>query len=200
MAAWRPRCAPERAWQPRRPRRAPRSAPADRSTIWPYREGEPEQLYYQRYAHPNGLAAERTLGELEGGEALLFPSGTGAATPARGPIFRGAIHDCVTHIATVRDFWSGVLHGTDRYKGNAFAPHMKLRFEPEAHAFRYIQPDRDGEPVAIRVVREDQIRAAGERLGWVDREAAKTMLIVLPLVAFIMIRRSGRCALTARDA
>ena len=49
-----------------------------------------------------------------------------------GPIFRGAIHDWETHIATVRDFWSGVLHGTDRYKGNAFAPHMKLRFEPEA--------------------------------------------------------------------
>lgn len=42
--------------------------------------------------------------------------------------------------------------------------------------------------------------AVGERLGWVDREAAKTMLIVLPLVAFIMLRRSGRCALTARDA
>jgi cystathionine gamma-synthase len=53
--------------------------PLDRSTIWPYREGEPGQLYYQRYAHPNGLAAERALGELEGGEALLFPSGTGAA-------------------------------------------------------------------------------------------------------------------------
>jgi cystathionine gamma-synthase len=54
--------------------------PLDRSTIWPYREGEPGDLYYQRYAHPNGLAAERALAELEGGEALLFPSGTGAAT------------------------------------------------------------------------------------------------------------------------
>ena len=54
--------------------------PLDRSTIWPYREGQPGELYYQRYAHPNGLAAERALGELEGGEALLFPSGTGAAT------------------------------------------------------------------------------------------------------------------------
>ncbi|HKG43544.1 MAG TPA: PLP-dependent transferase [Gaiellaceae bacterium] len=53
--------------------------PLDRATIWPYREGEPQELYYQRYAHPNGLAAERALGELEGGETLLFPSGTGAA-------------------------------------------------------------------------------------------------------------------------
>ena len=54
--------------------------PLDRSTIWPYREGEPGELYYQRYAHPNGLAAESALGELEGGEALLFPSGAGATT------------------------------------------------------------------------------------------------------------------------
>jgi cystathionine gamma-synthase len=54
--------------------------PLDRSTIWPYRDGEPGELYYQRYAHPNGLAAERALAELEGGETLLFPSGAGATT------------------------------------------------------------------------------------------------------------------------
>ena len=54
--------------------------PLDRATIWPYRAGEPGELYYQRYAHPNGLAAERALGELDGGEALLFPSGAGATT------------------------------------------------------------------------------------------------------------------------
>src|SRR5881392_3845081 len=54
--------------------------PLDRSTIWPYREGEPGAFYYQRYAHPTGVAAEQALGELEGGEALLFPSGSGAIT------------------------------------------------------------------------------------------------------------------------
>jgi cystathionine gamma-synthase len=54
--------------------------PLDRATIWPYREGEAGELYYQRYAHPNGLAAEAALAHLEGGEALLFPSGSGATT------------------------------------------------------------------------------------------------------------------------
>jgi cystathionine gamma-synthase len=54
--------------------------PLDRSTIWPYEGGEPGSFYYQRYAHPTGVAAERELGELEGGEALLFPSGSGAIT------------------------------------------------------------------------------------------------------------------------
>jgi cystathionine gamma-synthase len=54
--------------------------PLDRSTIWPYEGGDPGPVYYQRYGHPTGLAAERALGELDGGEALLFPSGSGAIT------------------------------------------------------------------------------------------------------------------------
>ncbi len=54
--------------------------PLDRSTIWPYEDGEPGDVYYQRYAHPTGLAAEEALGELDGGHALLFPSGAGATT------------------------------------------------------------------------------------------------------------------------
>ena len=52
----------------------------DRSTIWPYEDGEPGEFYYQRHAHPAGVEAERRLGELEGGHALLFPSGSGATT------------------------------------------------------------------------------------------------------------------------
>jgi cystathionine gamma-synthase len=52
----------------------------DRSTIWPYEDGEPGEFYYQRYAHPAGVAAERALGELEGGHALLYPSGSAATT------------------------------------------------------------------------------------------------------------------------
>jgi cystathionine gamma-synthase len=54
--------------------------PLDRSTIWPYEDGETGDFYYQRYGHPTGAAAERALGELDGGEAVLFSSGTGAST------------------------------------------------------------------------------------------------------------------------
>jgi cystathionine gamma-synthase len=54
--------------------------PLDRSTIWPYVDGEPGEFYYSRYGNPTEAAAEAALGELEGGEALLFASGTGAAT------------------------------------------------------------------------------------------------------------------------
>ena len=53
----------------------------DRSTIWPYDErGEPGEHYYSRNAHPTGTEAERRLGELEGGDALLYASGMGAET------------------------------------------------------------------------------------------------------------------------
>jgi cystathionine gamma-synthase len=52
----------------------------DRSTIWPYRDGDPGEFYYQRYGHPTGAEAEHRLGELDGGHALLFSSGAGATT------------------------------------------------------------------------------------------------------------------------
>ena len=55
-------------------------APLDRSTIWPYEQGEPGRFYYRRYAHPTGTEAEEALGRLDGGRALLFPSGSAAIT------------------------------------------------------------------------------------------------------------------------
>jgi cystathionine gamma-synthase len=53
----------------------------DRSTIWPYADGEPGEFLYSRYAHPTGVEAERTLAALEGApdrQALLFSSGSAA--------------------------------------------------------------------------------------------------------------------------
>jgi len=53
----------------------------DRSTIWPYDErGEPRAFYYQRMGNPTSAEAEARLGELDGGTALLFPSGAAATT------------------------------------------------------------------------------------------------------------------------
>ncbi len=50
----------------------------ERATIRPYVDATPGPAYYQRVAHPVGLEAERVLGELEGGPALLFSSGSAA--------------------------------------------------------------------------------------------------------------------------
>src|ERR1051325_6755354 len=55
--------------------------PLDRATVWPYEaDGGKGAFVYQRYAHPTGSAAEAALGALEGGDALLFSSGTAAVT------------------------------------------------------------------------------------------------------------------------
>jgi cystathionine gamma-synthase len=54
--------------------------PLDRSTTWPYVDGEPGPFHYARNSHPVGVEAERALGELDGGTALLFASGMGATT------------------------------------------------------------------------------------------------------------------------
>ena len=56
------------------------STPIDRSTTWPYDEGEPGTFSYSRFGSPTLAEAERRLGALDGGEALLFASGTAACT------------------------------------------------------------------------------------------------------------------------
>jgi cystathionine gamma-synthase len=56
--------------------------PLDRSTTWPYEDGEPGAFSYARFSSPTVEEAERALGELEGGEALLFASGAAASTAA----------------------------------------------------------------------------------------------------------------------
>jgi len=56
----------------------------------------------------------------------------GLADDVLGPIFRAAIHDWDAHIPIVASFWSSMIHGTQRYRGNTFGVHMKLKFEPAA--------------------------------------------------------------------
>jgi cystathionine gamma-synthase len=56
------------------------SAPLDRSATWPYEDGEPGRFSYARADHPTGVACEEAVGALDGGHALLYPSGMGAVT------------------------------------------------------------------------------------------------------------------------
>ena len=69
--------------------------PLDRSTIWPYDEaGEPREFFYSRYANPTVAEAEARLGELDGGTALLFPSGSGAHLPLlNSPTYSQLVND-----------------------------------------------------------------------------------------------------------
>ena len=55
-------------------------APLDRSATWPYEDGQPGRFSYARADHPTGVACEEALGALDGGYALLYPSGMAAVT------------------------------------------------------------------------------------------------------------------------
>jgi len=56
------------------------SEPLDRSATWPYEDGQPGRFSYARADHPTGVACEEAVGALDGGHALLYPSGMGAVT------------------------------------------------------------------------------------------------------------------------
>jgi len=77
--------------------------PLDRATVWPYNaDGTLGDFYYQRYAHPTGAAAEAALGTLEGGDALLFGSGTSAVTACAFALAKPG-----TKLALARDAYFG---------------------------------------------------------------------------------------------
>src|SRR5690606_20260699 len=52
----------------------------DRSASWPYEDGDPGRFSYARDDAPPSVAVEETLGALDGGQALIYPSGMGAVT------------------------------------------------------------------------------------------------------------------------
>ena len=57
------------------------TTPLDRSATWPHdAAGEPGAYTYARTEQPNVVSAERALGALDGGRALLYPAGMGAVT------------------------------------------------------------------------------------------------------------------------
>ncbi len=103
--------------------------PLDRSTVWPYDEhGEPREFVYQRYAHPTGAAAERALGRMEGGDALLYASGTSAATAC---VFAFCRPGMTVALAEGAYFGTGVTLG---------------QFEP--WGLKVVEFDQTGEPPA----------------------------------------------------
>ena len=108
----------------------------DRSTIWPYRDGEPGEFYYQRYAHPAGAEAEVALGELDGGDAVLYPSGAGATT---GLVL--ALLEPGQTIALARDAYYGtsvLFHELERW-GVRFVEYDQTGAPPDDAALVWIE-------------------------------------------------------------
>ena len=102
----------------------------DRSTIWRYDgHGEPREFFYARYAHPTGAAAEARLGELEGGDALLYASGTAAATAV---ILAFARPGTTVALAENAYFGTSVLFGELARWGLSFVEYDQTGPPPDA--------------------------------------------------------------------
>ena len=87
-------------------------------------DGEPREFFYSRYGHPTGAAAEARLGELEGGEALLFASGM---APRRRSLLAFARPGTTVALAEGAYFGTSVLLGA---------------LEPWGLGYRRVRPDR----------------------------------------------------------
>ena len=46
--------------------------------------------------------------------------------PLIGPVFNDAVEDWDHHLARIGEFWSSVMFGTGRYKGDPVAKHLAL--------------------------------------------------------------------------
>lgn len=57
--------------------------------------------------------------------------------PEIGPIFNEAIESWPAHLELLKDFWSTVLLGTGRYKGNPLVVHFPMNLE-ERHFERWL--------------------------------------------------------------
>jgi hemoglobin len=73
--------------------------------------------------------------------------------PELGPIFNHAVDDWPEHFAKLTDFWSSVMLGSGRYKGNPVAAHRK-------HAGR-ITPELFDRWLAIWKATTDELMAPG---------------------------------------
>lgn len=57
--------------------------------------------------------------------------------PEIGPIFNEAVENWDAHLSLLTDFWSTVLRGTARYKGNPLVAHFPLELT-DAHFRRWL--------------------------------------------------------------
>ncbi|MEJ1960068.1 MAG: group III truncated hemoglobin [Gammaproteobacteria bacterium] len=79
------------------------------------------------------------------------------AHPQLGPLFNGAIADWPDHLRVIRDFWSGALLGTERYKRHAYPAHVNLpirleHFDQWLELFREAARETLPEEAAVRAI------------------------------------------------
>ncbi|HYG27736.1 MAG TPA: group III truncated hemoglobin [Caulobacteraceae bacterium] len=84
--------------------------------------------------------------------------------PMIGPVFNAAVEDWDEHLVTLTGFWSSVMLGTGRYKGNPFGAHQKQPIKPEMfERWLSLWSETVGEMFEPKAA--DQLRERAGRIG-----------------------------------
>ena len=87
--------------------------------------------------------------------------------PLLGPVFAAHVAeaDWPAHLARVHDFWSSVLLGSGRYKGNPFGRHLGIEGLAPAHFARWLALFEASAAEAFPAERAAAIVARAHRIG-----------------------------------
>ena len=84
--------------------------------------------------------------------------------PELGPLFEGAVREWPGHLARLTDFWSSVMLGTGRYRGQPLQAHTRLPIEPRMFT-RWLQLWGQAAEASFAPVPAALFRAKAERIA-----------------------------------
>ncbi len=108
--------------------------------------------------------------------------------PVIGPVFNQAVDDWDEHLTKLTAFWSSIMLGTGRYKGNPMAAHMKH------HAF--IKPEMFDRWLALwaEVTHENFDAAVANRFQEKAARIAESLKLGLEINPRLMARSANNSA------
>src|SRR3546814_6393022 len=83
-------------------------------------------MYDPYWIGRQAMRADADITEAQLAELVSHFYGKVRRDPELGPVFNGAISDWDTHLEKLTAFWSSVMLGTGRYRGQPMVAHMQL--------------------------------------------------------------------------
>jgi hemoglobin len=101
-----------------------------------------------------------------------------------GPVFESRVSDWDSHLAAMRDFWSGAVYRTGRYRGRPLEVHRRIEELSPAHFARWlilweqsvarmVSSDARGPLVALARRMHDRMLPASPERGTGAREGGR---------------------------
>src|SRR3546814_11907365 len=115
-------------------------------------------MYDPDWIGRQAMRADADITEAQLAELVSHFYGKVRRDPELGPVFNGAISDWDTHLEKLTAFWSSVMLGTGRYRGQPMVAHMQLGpaitpalFDRWLHLWGDRKSVVEGKSVSVRV-------------------------------------------------